>query len=273
MNLHVSHRSEYAYEPKAARVSLRIKLFPSQFEGQYVRSWSVAVNGEPVTPIYVSGYGDDVALWQSDDGISNVVVSAEGVVETEDMNGVVRDLPRRPPRGVFLRKTRLTDPSEAILELARDSVGDDVLSTCHSLCDAVNEKIAYRSRSTHAATTAAEAFEGGTGVCQDHAHIMIAACRSLDIPSRYVTGYMMAGEGEDDVLETHAWAEVFVQELGWVGFDPSNALCPTDRYIRLACGLDADDAAPIKGHVVGETDISLSAQVAVVPNGGQQQSQ
>jgi len=272
MNLHVRHRSEYRYEPKASRVSLRIKLFPSQFEGQYVRSWSVAVNGEPVVPIYVSGYGDDVALWQSDDGVSNVVVSAEGVVETEDMSGVVRDLPRRPPRGVFLRRSRLTEPSDLIRELARNAARNDVLSTCHSICDTVNAAIAYRSRSTHAATTAAEALEGGTGVCQDHAHVMIAACRSLDIPTRYVTGYMMAGEDQDDVLETHAWAEAYVQELGWVGFDPSNAMCPTDRYIRLACGLDADDAAPIKGHVLGETDISLSAEVAVIHD-GQQQSQ
>jgi transglutaminase-like putative cysteine protease len=272
MNLHVRHRSEYHYEPKAARVSLRIKLFPSQFDGQYVRSWSVSVNGDTVEPVYVSGYGDDVALWQSADGVSSIVVNAEGVVESEDMSGVVRDLPRRPPRGVFLRNTRLTEPSVAIRELARNAARNDVLSTCHSICDAVNDAIAYRADTTRATTTAAEALEGGVGVCQDHAHVMIAACRSLDIPSRYVTGYMLAGEEETDVLETHAWAEAFVQELGWIGFDPSNALCPTDRYIRLACGLDADDAAPIKGHVVGETAISLSAEVAVVPN-GQQQSQ
>jgi len=265
MHLHVRHKSEYSYEPAAMRVSLRIKLFPSQFDGQYVRSWTVSVNGEQVQPVYTSGFGDDVALWQSADVATSVVVLAEGVVETYNKNGVVADLPRRPPRGVFLRSTELTASSEEIRKMAEEAVDENnVLATCHALCDAVNESIAYRPNATSAETTAAEAMAGGSGVCQDHAHVMIAACRSLDIPARYVTGYLNAANEEEDMLETHAWAEVFVDGLGWVGFDASNAVCPTDHYIRLACGLDADDATPIKGHVMGESDISLAAEVAVV---------
>lgn len=265
MDLHVRHRSEYSYEPEALRVSLRVKLFPSRFDGQYIRSWNVSVNGEQVQPIYMSGYGDDVALWQSTDAASSVVVLAEGVVETENRNGVVANLPRRPPKGVFLRSTPLTAISDEIRELAESAVDEkNLLATCHAVCEAVHEAVSYRPNATSAETTAAEAMAGGAGVCQDHAHVMIAACRSIEIPARYVTGYLNAAGDEEDTLETHAWAEVFIDGLGWVGFDASNAVCPTDHYIRLACGLDADDATPIKGHVVGESDISLAAEVAVV---------
>ena len=96
------------------------------------------------------------------------------------------------------------------------------------------------------ATSAAEAFEAGQGVCQDHAHIFIAATRKLDIPARYVTGYLHV-EGESAAVANHAWAEACVASLGWVGFDPANHICPTERYVRLACGFDAASAAPITG--------------------------
>jgi transglutaminase-like putative cysteine protease len=69
------------------------------------------------------------------------------------------------------------------------------------------------------------------------------------VPARYVVGYLLAPE--EKLTETHAWAEAFVPDIGWVGFDPANRLCPTDRYVRLGCGLDAADAAPIRGNVMG----------------------
>ena len=76
-----------------------------------------------------------------------------------------------------------------------------------------------------------------------------AAARTLRVPARYVVGYLLAQDTK--LTETHAWAEAFVPEIGWVGFDAANRLCPTDRYVRLACGLDSADAAPIRGNVVG----------------------
>ena len=90
-----NHRSTYSYDPAAARVSLRLKLYPSIFAGQSAESWQVTVNGEAVEPIYMSGYGDDVALWQSRDPIESAVVIADGIVVTDDTAGVVRDLPAK----------------------------------------------------------------------------------------------------------------------------------------------------------------------------------
>lgn len=266
MRLAVRHRSEYTYEPAAARVSLRLKVYPSVFDGQAVENWTVTVNGDPVEPIYITGYGDQAGLWQSTDEVSKVGVLAEGLISTEDQNGVVRDLPRKPPSSIFMRSTPLTRADDAIRALAETTREDDELKTAHALSLAIRDAVDYRPEATSSHTTAAEAMATGAGVCQDHAHILIAACRSLGMPARYVTGYLKAAEDEDELVETHAWAETHIRNFGWVGLDPSNGISPTDHYIRIACGLDADDATPIKGHVVGGSRITLTADVAVSEN-------
>ena len=224
MRLHVRHRSTYAYDPAAARVSLRLKLYPSIYDGQSAESWQVTVNDETVEPIYMSGYGDDVALWQSREPVESVVIIADGVVVTEDKADVVRDLPRKPPSAIFTRSTELTQADEAIEALAKKTALKDDLETVHALLIAVKEAVEYRQKATSSETTAAQALALWAGVCQDHAHVLIAACRSLGIPARYVTGYLQATEEQDDLLETHAWLEAHVKGFGWIGLDPSNGI-------------------------------------------------
>ena len=109
------------------------------------------------------------------------------------------------------------------------------------------KRVAYEVGVTNTHTTAADALKDGRGVCQDHAHVFISAARSLGIPARYVSGYLLAGTGDEPSDANHAWAEAWLDGLGWVGFDPANGVCPTDRYVRLASGLDAAFAAPIRG--------------------------
>ena len=102
----------------------------------------------------------------------------------------------------------------------------------------------------------------GNGVCQDHAHIFIAAARLAGIPARYVSGYLMIN---DQVSQdaSHAWAEVHVDDLGWVGFDVSNGVSPDERYVRIAIGRDARDASPISGFRLGIADESMSVSLQV----------
>ena len=110
---------------------------------------------------------------------------------------------------------------------------------------------------------AEEAVAAGWGVCQDHAHIFIAAARSLDIPARYVSGYLMMNDRINQEA-THAWAEAYVQNLGWVGFDVANAMCPDDRYVRVATGLDYGEAAPVSGtrRRAGAERLAVTVEVA-----------
>ena len=263
MRLVVRHLSSYRYDPPAERAAIRLKVFPSQFEGQNAAEWRVTVNDEPVAPMLMSGFGDEEAIWLQHSACEQIEIIAEGVVETEDKAGVVKGLPRTPPVGVFLRSTSLTKPDDDIRALAEDSARDDPLEELHAISAAVRAAVEYRSGSTDASTSAAAALKQGAGVCQDHAHLFIAATHARGRPARYAAGYLLGSEGNEDLHETHAWAEAYVDGLGWVGFDASNGVCPTDKYIRLACGLDARGAAPIRGSVLGGGGETLHASVAI----------
>ncbi len=264
MRLNIRHVTTYRYDPPARGMSQRIKLFPSVFEGQAVPSWAVTVNGAPVSPNFKDGYGDQVALVSARDHVETCEIVAEGVVETQDRAGVVNGLRAAAHPAVFLRETAFTEADEAIEELAKQADEDspDPLSLAHLLCARIGEAIEYQTGETEATTTAAEALEAGKGVCQDHAHVFISAMRSLNVPARYVSGYLFTAE-DGPHAAAHAWAESWVAGVGWVGFDAANALCPTDAYVRIACGLDARDAAPIRGAVAAGSEEAIDVAVTV----------
>lgn len=287
MLLDITHRTTYAYDPPAARLALRLRLFPSEFDGQRVLDWSVRVNDDPVERLHIDGFGDSVGLWCAHEPCAGVEVVASGVIETVDKAGVVARLPRRPPPNVFLRETELTTPDDAIRGLADQAPSEDPLGRLHALMDLVADAVTYRSGSTTTRSTAAEVLAQGAGVCQDHAHVFISAARSFGVPARYASGYLLPDpepeEGEEPdaprdeglraLSETHAWAEAHVEGIGWIGFDPANRVCPTDRYARLGCGLDADHAAPIRGSVSGDSAVSLTARVEIAEGAAETQSQ
>jgi transglutaminase-like putative cysteine protease len=260
MRLSIRHLTEYGYEPPASRVDLRLKLFPCRTKGQTPETWQVSVNGEPVSEMLVNGFGDGESLWFSGPGAETVEVIAEGTVETIDCAGVIGRFGAALP-GVFLRQTRLTRADGEIKALAQAAEGGDPLSRMHALSAAVHEAMVYRPGVTDSATTAAQALALGAGVCQDKTHLFIAAARAAGVPARYIVGYLM--DAEAPLAETHAWAEVHLEGLGWVGFDPTHQLCPTDAYVRLCSGLDADDAAPIRGSINGASEDRLTVSVEV----------
>lgn len=261
MRLSVRHVTRYVYEPAAHKAALRLKLFPPRFDAQTPRTWSVTVNGAKVTAMFVNGLGDPEANWTSSAPQGEVEIVAEGEVDTTDRAGLVRGLADHARPGVFLRETPLTAPNDAIRALAERAFASRGLAALHSLCAGVRDAIDYTPGATHAATSAAEALKLGQGVCQDHAHTFIAAARAMGVPARYVTGYL-----EPHAIgaqETHAWAEAFAPDLGWVGFDPTNRQCPTEAYVRLCAGLDAADAAPVRGCVSMGAREGLSVAVEV----------
>ena len=109
------------------------------------------------------------------------------------------------------------------------------------------------------------------GVCQDLAHIFIAAARSIDIPARYIGGHFHRADGVTAQEAGHAWAEAYIENLGWVGFDPTNGICTTDSHVRVAIGLDYLGAAPVRGARSGGSGETL--KVAVHVDQARQQAQ
>ncbi len=194
-----------------------------------------------------------------------VRVVAEGEVETSDTQGVLRDTRETLPAGAYLRTTDRTMPDDAIRALADEvaRVSNTELDRMHGLMQLVRDKVDWVAGATESTTTAAEALAHGRGVCQDHAQLVCTAARLLGIPARYVSGYFWPGEDGRDEPASHAWAEAFVASLGWVGFDAANRQCPTERYVRVAIGLDSFGAAPVHGirHGVGSDSLAVTVRV------------
>ena len=263
MRISVDHISRYHYDPPARSVVQSHRLTPAQCDNQRVLSWRVDLPGGLPGGAFTDGAGDRVQGWSVPGPVSEVVVRVQGVIETTDCAGVLRGHRERIAPMAWLRGTAATTADSALASLARAVRAGDALSLAHGLSEALGKAIAYRPGVTHAHTTAAEALALGEGVCQDHAHALIACARLRDLPARYVSGYLQANEDGSAHEAAHAWAEIWIEGLGWVGFDASNGCCPDDRYVRLGCGFDAREAAPIRGIARGQTVESLDVSVAV----------
>lgn len=270
MFISVRHVTRYQYGTTARYSIQSLRLTPPSFDGQKVVRWSLSAPSFEKALRFRDGFGNVahlIALSSSHDGVA---VEAHGVIETQDKVGVVRGLPEVAPLRVFLRETEKTAPDNAIRDLAAGAKATDPLERLHILMDAVRDAVEYDIGSTDSGTTAKDVLAAGHGVCQDHAHVFISAARTIGVPSRYVNGYFL--NGDDHPAEAHhAWAECWVDGLGWVGFDAANRQCPTDHYVRLACGLDAGTAAPIRGCQRGGANEALDVLVEVQQQGAQQQ--
>lgn len=274
MRLSVSHRTHYRFDPPRRALVQSHRLTPSAYEGQQVIWWDVKVPGALKGACFRDGAGDWIETVSMLGPVEEVAIEVTGEVETRDLSGVLRGHRETAPPPAYLRTTWATRPDSALRDLSSEAVSGaaDALDRAHRLAAAVRGAIDYVPGATDSATTAAEALEQGQGVCQDHAHALIAAAIAADIPARYVAGYLFV-EGEAMGEASHAWAELHVPALGWVGFDAANGCCPDARYIRLGSGHDAVLAAPIRGLVDGTGDETLEVAVRVVNGQWQEQQQ
>ncbi len=274
MRLTVRHETRYRFDPPARGLVQSLRLVPGPSASQKILDWTVDVPGAQRGAAFRDGAGDHVETVAIRGPVDEVVITVTGTVETLDTAGVLKGVKETVPPGAYLRTTRATRISRALEALAAGTTtADGALARAHALAAAVTAAIAYAPGETHAQTSAAEALEAGAGVCQDHAHAMIAVAVAAGLPARYVTGYLYTGDDPATAMgeASHAWAEVWIDGLGWVGFDPANECCPDDRYIRLASGYDAVDAAPVRGVARGDVTETLDVAVAVAMAQRQQQ--
>jgi hypothetical protein len=265
MRLKVDHVTRYSYSKPVRGVLQSHRLSPSQFDGQRVIEWDVSVSDGLKGGSFRDGAGDFIQGWSVNGPVSEIVVRVLGIVETTDLAGLLRGHKEKTSPLCYLQKTLPTRADVMLSDLAESvNMTDGSLDAAHKLAAAVSEAITYTPGSTSSVTTAAEAMAQGQGVCQDHAHALIAAARYSGVPARYVSGYLHSTD--DGVMHeaAHAWAEIWVQDMGWIGFDAANRCCPDDRYIRLGSGLDAQDAAPIRGTARGVGEESLDVSLAIL---------
>lgn len=263
MQLQISHTTHYRYDQPVDYALQRVHLRPLSSSIQDVSSWNVDIDGGKIEASYLDHYGNHSDLVSIEPGAQTLSIKATGSVSTHDSSGIIGKVYGRAPLWHFLQPTTLTTAGpkvRSLSEIVTSSV--DILTGLHALSVASLEAVPYKIGETDANTKAEDALGIGSGVCQDHAHIFATAARLAGIPTRYVSGYLMINEQVDQDA-SHAWAEAHLDGLGWVGFDVSNGVAPDEKYVRLAVGRDAHDAAPIKGMRLGNSDETMVVSLQV----------
>lgn len=263
MELSVTHTTQYSYSAPVGYALQKVRLRPVSSPMQTVETWAIEVTGGKIEASYADHYGNHIDLVSITPGASELSLRASGHVATLRDSGVLGPEYGRAPLWHFAQPTPLTRPGDAIKALPRLSGSpENHLSDLHTLSAAILKALPYEAGGTAVDTPAEKALKGTRGVCQDHAQIFIAAARLSGLPARYVSGYLMIN---DQITQdaTHAWAEVCVPDIGWVGFDVSNGVSPDEKYVRIAVGRDAHDAAPITGLRLGAADETLMVSLQV----------
>lgn len=272
MKLHVRHTTDYRYTEPLRYALQTLWLTPQTGPSQIVNFWTL---GAP-QPLHRQrdGFGNCVQSYslvaKPEANVRWSLVNAAGQVETLGVPEMV-DAPDLPHPLFYLRPTALASPSAVLAGFGRrwvkpaESAGQTDLPSLLALSQAIAAQVHYTSGSTDVHTTALEAFEAGVGVCQDQAHVMVAVCRSLGIPARYVSGYFYAANEPD--LASHAWADVCIDVAArrWVSIDVTHACLMDERHIRIAVGTDYTACPPIKGVRQGGGEESMTVKVTIDP--------
>lgn len=287
MHLHISHETVYDYDAPVARSTQYLRLTPRAGRGLRVLHWHLELPA-PASACK-DAFGNTMHVLSLDGPRRDIVLRAVGEVDTSDAPPTP-DPEDELPAPLFLRDSPLTRADEPLRQFAAsfaDAATADAHGALLALMAALGERMPYVRGYTDAATPAAQAFATGHGVCQDHAQVFVCCARLLELPARYVSGYLAT---DFEHVASHAWAEVRLPDAtttataategrdashgmagGWLGYDISNQCLADGRYVKLAIGADYLDACPVRGVRTGGGLETMRAEVLVKPGTADQQ--
>mgnify|MGYP001228330916 CR=1 FL=1 len=266
MKLSIRHETHYEYSAPLQYALQQLWLTPQANAHQEVEQWQLSAPG----PLYAQrdGFGNLSHSWsmariRGGRHVYRGSVHAHGTVTTRPSPWLVDDR-AAPYPALYLRATALTTPDAALAALGRSVLGNSAgEAALLKLAAAVCERIAYRAGATDVGTSARQALALGEGVCQDQAHVFIAACRAAGLPARYVSGYFHSPQAPE--LASHAWADVCLDPAArrWLSVDVTHLCLMDERHVRLAVGPDYAACAPVRGVREGGGDESMRVRVLV----------
>lgn len=285
MRLSIQHVTRYSYTEVLTRAVQQLYLWPTDGPTQVQDEWTV--RAPAVLQTSLDGLGNTTGHFTFDGHTQELKLSASGIVNTVGLSEWVERQPNpadgstdAPPGpawvhpAFYLRSGALSQIDVRMTDWARQALGAAdgqplpvSRAAVLTLTAAVSQKVGYRQGLTDVQTQALEAFDWGAGVCQDQAHAMLAMCRGLGWPARYVSGYLYAPNQPE--LASHAWVDVCLGfdasrgQATWLSVDITQACATTDQYVRLAIGTDYSTCAPSKGMRVGGGQESMSVDVTI----------
>jgi transglutaminase-like putative cysteine protease len=279
----IRHLTQYQYDRPIERSAHRLHLRPLQHARQTVRDYRLEVTPGVSAIEYEDVFGNRVARFEIEQPYQELTICAESTVELLDVDPFAfAALPIRPSFPLvwmpweqkmllpYLQPDELPDTQLLTLyEYAMSFVernDRDLMETLFDINLTLFREYKYVPGSTGVETTPFQVYTNKQGVCQDFANLFITLARLLGIPARYVCGYIYTGNtGESQVRSdaTHAWLQLYLPNIGWKGFDPTNGTLPTTEHIQVAYGRHYRDTAPITGTLYTPGVESLSVKVEV----------
>ena len=300
MLLHVIHETRYDYTPAVENAHHVVHLTPGSSERQQLISHQLRISPAPAQQREVADvYGNLSTFFSFQSSHERLSVVADSVLSTlpawsGDIDSPAWERVREHFRyhaaaawdaaSEFLFASPCVPREEAFAEFARPSFtpGRPLAEAAQDLMQRIHRHMTYESLSTEVSTPALQALTQRKGVCQDFAHIMVACCRAMGLPARYVSGYLLTQPppGQPRLIgsdASHAWASVYCpaatdsgevdrQRPGcWLDFDPTNDRAPGEDYVTLATGRDFLDVSPMRGVIRGGARHALTVAVTVAP--------
>ena len=286
----IRHETTYAYEQPVTLSSHRLRLTPRDTVRQKLSRFALTVEPEGAllaaerdswgNPSHLLEIRESHATLRIE-ARSTVAVSAPDALDGEDAPWETVAAAAAAPTGAeaaeaaaFAYPSRFTGADDALEDWARAffTPRRPLLEAADALMRAIHAEFRYDGSATHAGTVGGDAFGLRAGVCQDFAHVFLAACRALGLPARYVSGYLLTHppEGRPRLVgadASHAWAAVWLPSGVWAEFDPTNAVQPALEHITCAWGRDYGDVGPVAGVVLGAGAHRLTVGVDVTPAG------
>jgi transglutaminase-like putative cysteine protease len=283
------HKTTYDYEHTVSFARCVLRLTPSSSAAQTVINSGIKVTPRPSEKHErVGPFGERTVTVIIDKPHDALVIESRSRInvhapEAPESGGLPWEVVRSQAfastglefngPAVFLYPTRRTPNVAPITEYCRESFapGRPIIEAASELMKRIHADFKYDPGATEVSTPVLEAFNARHGVCQDFAQIMIAGLRGLGLPASYISGYLRTIpppgqprlEGAD---ATHAWLTVWCgEQVGWIGFDPTNAILAENDHIELGVGRDYSDVAPIDGIILGSGEQKLNVEVDVVP--------
>lgn len=273
----IQHITKYTYDGPVRDSANQIILFPVQDDFQEVLKQDVRITGEPPVDIYTDYYGNQVGSFTYRDQHTELVINSQLWVSTRHRPLPVNDIfPAQQwadyerlryivPYIDFLKQEYFEGlpQLEQIVQTERQP-DDTPYQAILRFCQYVYDNFTYIKGVTSVESTLDDIWKLKAGVCQDFAHILMEILRLIGIPARYVSGYIcpnrngMRGEGA-----THAWAEAYIPDYGWLGIDPTNNCVANETHVRLAVGRNFSDCSPVKGVYKGAHGHKLEVAVSV----------
>jgi transglutaminase-like putative cysteine protease len=263
VELHIRHETLYRYAEPVRYTIQSLHLTPRPEQRQRVLDWSIQAPGRRIQQL--DAHGNIVHYLTVEQPHRELRVVVSGIVETDETPGQPNGGPAQVSPLAYRAPTALTEADSGLVDFARTHLmhQHDMRDQLLAAAEAVRSQVRYRPGSSAVSDPATTAFKRGEGVCQDQAHVFLAACRAANIPARYVSGYLYTGDDGD--VASHAWAEAWLErEQEWFGIDITHCVAAGGKHCRLAVGRDYLDAAPVRGvrRGGGGEDMLVSVLVA-----------